>query len=291
MTVPNPEKKKRGRPRLNKEKTNNTTTKPITNNKKRRGRKPKGGKIITDENKIITNNTNNIVNIVTHLKCRESDLLNSSHNSITFFDINQETNASVYNSTNTEVISDNITIIQSEFYENISTPNNSTDIKSNILPVACENKHEILNSKINHLLENNENNFNKSDCFWCTCSFDNQCIYIPKYILNNQYYVYGCFCSPECATSFLFNENINDFVKYERYQLLNSLYVNSNPIKPAANPFYTLDKYLGNLSISEYRSIFDTNRLLLVIDKPITRDIPYIHENSFPNDYSTPIFC
>ena len=42
----------------------------------------------------------------------------------------------------------------------------------------------------------------------------------------------------------------------------------------------SLDKFYGNLSIKEYRQLFNTNRLLFVIDKPITRDLPELHEDN-----------
>ena len=78
----------------------------------------------------------------------------------------------------------------------------------------------------------------KSACFFCTGEFDNVPIYIPKYELNKFYYVYGCFCSPECACAFLMNErNIDTTTRFERYHLLNFLYCKiynyTKNIKPA----------------------------------------------------------
>jgi hypothetical protein len=40
-----------------------------------------------------------------------------------------------------------------------------------------------------------------------------------------------------------------------------------------------LSKYYGSLSISEYRQLFNTNRFLFVINKPITRELPEIHDD------------
>ena len=51
-------------------------------------------------------------------------------------------------------------------------------------------------------------------------------------------------------------------------------------IKPAPDPFYTLDKYYGNLSIQEYRKLLKHDRLLLVVDKPLTRSLPELHEDN-----------
>ena len=55
-------------------------------------------------------------------------------------------------------------------------------------------------------------------------SFDNPAIYIPSSYENNSYEVYGCFCSPQCAVSFLKNQNIDTSTLWERYSLLNNMY-------------------------------------------------------------------
>ena len=47
---------------------------------------------------------------------------------------------------------------------------------------------------------------------------------IPKYELENKYYVYGSFCSPQCAAAYLLNETIDTSTKFERYALLNNIY-------------------------------------------------------------------
>ena len=44
--------------------------------------------------------------------------------------------------------------------------------------------------------------------------------------------------------------------------------------------FYTLDKFYGNLSIQEYRKLLKNDRLLLVVDKPLTRSLPELHEDN-----------
>ena len=87
----------------------------------------------------------------------------------------------------------------------------------------------------------------------------------------------------------LFKEDLYTITKFERYQLLNYLYggiynYNKN-IKPAPNPYYTLNKYYGNLSIQEYRQLLEYDRLLLVINKPLTKIYPELHEDN--NDFET----
>ena len=112
-------------------------------------------------------------------------------------------------------------------------------------------------------------------------------IVIPKFELNKIYNCYGCFCSPECATSYLFKESIDMSTQFERYHLLNHIYCKiynyEKNIKPAPNPFYTLNKYYGNLSIQEYRKLLKHERLLLIVDKPLSRILPELQEDN--DDY------
>jgi len=124
----------------------------------------------------------------------------------------------------------------------------------------------------------------KSACFYCTCDFDNPPISIPKFELEGSYHCYGCFCSPECAAAHLFREHIDASAKMERYSLLNYIYCKiynyTKNIKPAPDPYHTLDKYYGNLSIQQYRKLLKSERLLLVVDKPLTRSLPELHEEN-----------
>jgi len=134
-----------------------------------------------------------------------------------------------------------------------------------------------------HLYKNN-NYEKKSACFWCTYDYDNPTCYIPKYEMDDKIYGYGSFCRPECAVAYLMKENIDDSMKFERYHLLNQIYSKvydfKKNIKPAPNPYYLLEKYYGNLTIQEYRKLLKTEHMLLVIDKPLTRILPELHEDN-----------
>jgi hypothetical protein len=142
-------------------------------------------------------------------------------------------------------------------------------------------------SELEKSLHINDTSDKKSDCFWDTCEFDNPPIYIPKYELNGVIHVYGCFCSPECAVAFLMKENIDTTTKFERYHLLNHIYCKlynyEKNIKPAPSPYYTLNRYYGNLTIQEYRKLLKNERLLLIVDKPLTRQLPELHQDN--DDY------
>lgn len=124
----------------------------------------------------------------------------------------------------------------------------------------------------------------KSACFWCTCEYDNTPCYIPKYEVDGVIYGYGSFCRPECGVAYLMRENIDDSTKFERYNMMNQIYGKvyncKKNIKPAPDPYYTLDKFYGNMSIQEYRKLLKTEHLLLVLDKPFTRILPELHEDN-----------
>ena len=191
----------------------------------------------------------------------------------------------INNNINNSNLNDNL----NNYYIN-NLNSNHKNIDNNIIDnKIIDNKiidNKIIDNKLKILSKNlhfNIFNKKKSACFYCTYEFDNNPIYIPKFELNGYYYVYGCFCSPECACGYLINEkNISSYVKFERYQLLNFIYCkiynyNSN-IKPAPCPFHTLNKYYGNLTIQEYRQLLKNERLLLIIDKPLINHLPELHD-------------
>jgi hypothetical protein len=123
----------------------------------------------------------------------------------------------------------------------------------------------------------------KSACFWCTYEFDTPECYIPTSEIENTIYGYGSFCRPECAVAYLMKETLDDSVKFDRYNLVNRVYGKiynyKKNIKPAPDPHYMLEKFYGNLSIQEYRKLLKTDHLFLVIDKPLTRVLPELHED------------
>jgi len=258
------------------EKTENKNA-PEVKIPKKRGRKPKGGKII-EANKVIDNKISLQQNIILHLKCNikdlDSNIDNTKYESYKF-------NENKYNELEFNYFNDekkNIYINSSD--SNIKKTNiqEHNDINENIKTIWKKLDELTVN------LHNNNISDKKSACFWCTYDFDNPPIFIPKYEFNNSYHVYGCFCSPECSSAYLMNENIDNATKFERYHLLNFIYSKiydyKKNIKPAPNPLYILDKYYGNLNIQEYRQLLKNERLLLIVEKPLTRMLPELHEDN-----------
>ena len=251
---------------------------------KKRGRKPKGGKII-QQSVFIDTNKETKPNVILHLKCSLKDL---QTNTLLENNIVDSFNFSNSNQLSFDIIADknlekNIThpdIIEEELdYEEDEDDNNNKSTKDNNIRDIWK-KLKVLehNLHINNICDK------KSACFWCTYDFDNPPVYIPKHYIKDSYDVYGCFCSPECATAYLMEEHIDSSSKFERYYLMNNIYAKiynfTKNIKPAPDPYYMLDKFYGNLTIQEYRSLLRNERLFLVVDKPLTRVFPELHEDN-----------
>lgn len=272
-----------------------TTTVSATGPPKKRGRKPKGGKIIVND-VLLENSPTPEPNIVMHLKCGSADLLQQRSNS---------------QSNNNNIISNNGSASSSSFVDAYQFNNNLgfqllqdknantmlndngdsgqelvVDQKSSSSSSSSTDELKIIWQKLKELSYSLHTNSvdKKAACFWCTFDFDNPPIFLPKYELNNKYYCYGCFCSPECATAYLFKETIDSSARFERYHMLNhiysKIYAYKKNIKPAPDPYYTLNKYYGNLTIQEYRRLLKNERLLLIVDKPLCRTLPELFEET-----------
>ena len=254
---------------------------------KKRGRKPKGGKIIQQ----VANNEpqkEEKPNVILHLKCSMKDLQQSSQNnnfveSYNFLNSKNDLNYEIIGNENTNTVN----IFNEKTSTSISNLDTCYDCDDYDDESICRDSTKEVWKKLKQLEHNlhiNNVNNKRSACFWDTCEFDNPPIYIPKHFINGTYHVYGCFCSPECGVAYLMNENIDSSTKFERYHLFNHIYSKiydyKKNIKPSPNPYYMLEKYYGNLSIQEYRSLLRNERLFLIVDKPLTRILPELHEDN-----------
>jgi hypothetical protein len=277
---------------------------------KKRGRKPKGGKLIS-KNIDDSNKPTPVVNVILHLKCSSKDLdtYTTSMNKMVTDPLNYNPDIPpeimTYNKeiqNNYSTYEDNKLTKDSIDYAYLEQNNSRKDtmLVNNQICCKCSESMEEkidedtddvnvkeLNQRLKRLkinLYKNTMNEKKSACFWCTYEFDNQTCYIPKFEMDGEIHGYGSFCRPECAVAFLMKENIDDSTKFERYHLLNQIYSKvynfKKNIKPAPNPYFLLDKFYGNLTIQEYRKLLKTEHMLLVIDKPLTRILPELHEDT-----------
>jgi hypothetical protein len=251
---------------------------------KKRGRKPKGGKIVQQLVSELPKKEER-QNVILHLKCSMKDLqtniqTNNFIESYNFLGGKSDLNYVLINNENSNSSNVNGTTI-------ISIVDNDYDYDCDEDENVCKDSTKEIWKKLKqleHNLHTNNVNNKRSSCFWDTCEFDNPPIYIPKHFINGSYHVYGCFCSPECGVAYLMNECIDSSTKFERYHLFNHIYSKiygfKKNIKPAPNPYYMLEKYYGNLTTQEYRSLLRNERLFLIVDKPLTRILPELHEDN-----------
>lgn len=248
-------------------------------------RKPKTSKVVVAAKE----QEEPLNNVILHLKCSTKDLneyvqKNNSIASITYMP--EVPNIMTYN-----------TIKEDHYaaYDNAKPLNNNAYESNDYVCKVCKQTDEDdsdvslkdINAKLKRLkvqLFKNSLLDKKSACFWCTYEYDNPTCYIPKYETDSSIMAYGSFCRPECAVAYLLKENLDDSTKFERYQLLNQIYGKiydyKRNIKPAPNPYYTLDKFYGTLSIQEYRKLLKTDHMLITIEKPMTRALPELHEET-----------
>ena len=266
-------KKKRGRKPKKKD--------PVVKVPKKRGRKPKGGKIILSDKTVKKKKEVIQPNIILHLKCKSSDIHNNSLLENTYDPtINDPEGFSIDNNfkiiessvENTIVSSNKINVYTNNLTQN-SNINNDDDNKNNNsdnINVNIKNIWKKLDLLKVNLRHNHVFIDKRSNCHWCTCSFNNPSVYIPSKVKNNIYEVYGCFCTPECAAAYLLNENLDKSIIWERYSMLNNIYssIYDRNIKPAPNPLYTLNKFYGSLTIEEYRKLLENDKILMVVNKP-----------------------
>lgn len=287
---------------------------------KKRGRKPKGGKVI-QQLAHASASINDAPNIILHLKCIASDIpdltltdASTKPGDVVSFNTLETKGADLNESYDAAGVGNFIiggtacnskkprpapeSLVATNSYNHL----NDGDYDDDDYDDDDANNHNNPNNnnlkdiwkKLNHLkmcfhksdvFQNVGTSTRRSCCFWDTCEFDTPPIYVPKCIAaNGGYSVYGCFCSPECALAYLMNENVDTSVKFERCQLLNSMYGRvfnyEKSIKPAPNPQYILNKFYGNLSIQEYRKLFKGEQIIYVVNKPLTHILPEMYEDN-----------
>ena len=245
-------------------------------------KKPKTSKVVVQP----VETAEPLLNVILHLKCSSKDLndyiqKNNSIASISY--IPEVPNIMTYN-----------TVQDNHFasYGDAKHVDNAYDTGDYLCKVCRQTDDEEtsikdINTKLKRLkvqLFKNSLLDKKSACFWCTYEYDSPACYIPKYETDTSVMAYGSFCRPECAVAYLIQENLDDSTKFERYQLLNQIYGKiydyKRNIKPAPNPYYTLEKFYGSLTIQEYRKLLKTDHMLLTIEKPMTRMLPELHEET-----------
>jgi hypothetical protein len=95
----------------------------------------------------------------------------------------------------------------------------------------------------------------KFACWWCTYNFENPPCFIPEKYNNGKYFVFGCFCSYNCALSYILKDD--EYKVANRVSLIkrlySELYETDDPLYPSP-PRELLNKFGGPMSIDEYKN-------------------------------------
>ncbi|AYV84179.1 MAG: hypothetical protein Hyperionvirus19_3 [Hyperionvirus sp.] len=123
-------------------------------------------------------------------------------------------------------------------------------------------------------------------CWWDTCKFESFPVFIPERYYGGNFYVFGCFCSFDCAAAY--NLKLNDYKVADRYSLIKKLHFMIKGVNeeiPIAPPREILDKFGGYKTIEEYRGIARTlgkeYKLLL---PPMINQLACIEEKTKESD-------
>jgi hypothetical protein len=106
-------------------------------------------------------------------------------------------------------------------------------------------------------------------CFWCAHGFEGQPCIIPEREEKGVYRVYGNFCCPSCALSFLLHESLDPHVRWERMALLNRLYDQNGESRVFPAPAREcLDIFGGPISIESFRATIASKRVRIDVHMP-----------------------
>lgn len=104
-------------------------------------------------------------------------------------------------------------------------------------------------------------------CFWCCHRFETRPVVLPVKDQGEYIEVQGNFCTPECSMSYLFDQRMDSYSRWEQLSLLNRIYGVDEPIKPAP-PRQILKLFGGPMGIEEYRNIVRKRILRVDIHLP-----------------------
>lgn len=241
---------------------------------------------------------NDNMEIILHLPIKLNSNINTNLNSTTISDDSEHDNS------NQKSLIENENQV-SEFIADISDTHDEIIIENNEnikkLLNEMKEKDNVINSLKNYISNLTNKKYNKSDiiyhnisnniysiddlsnkknikCWWCCHDFDNHMCFIPDKFDDNIFYVFGCFCSYNCAASY--NLNMGDYRVNERYTLLKKMYniaIGDNKEIDLAPQKEILTAFGGILSIEEFRNKNKNYKLLLPPLVPVSL---YIEEKS-----------
>lgn len=106
-------------------------------------------------------------------------------------------------------------------------------------------------------------------CFWCCHTFTTRPVILPLHDHGEYLSVFGNYCSPECAMSYLFDSHQDSHTRWEQLALLNRIYGDSVGGKITPAPPRSVLKHFGGLySIEEYRDMIRSQKVRVDIHLP-----------------------
>jgi hypothetical protein len=108
-------------------------------------------------------------------------------------------------------------------------------------------------------------------CYWCSHSFANEPCFLPVKEESGIYYIYGNFCTPQCALASLLNEHLDSHVRWERMALLHRMY---RPRDSAGGRLYpappreSLVEFGGIYTYEEFRQHIANASIRVDLHKP-----------------------
>ena len=227
--------------------------------KKKRGRKPKGSiKNISEQKETECH--------IINLPIKFSDLLQNNNNLNNSNLNNSNLNSYLSESTMDNTIDNhidnhidnNINNIDNHIDNNFDN-NNYNYNNNNYINNECIGEKVIKNNIKFFQIDNQKKIWNQKTnvaCFWDCHKFDTIPIGIPERYIDNKYYVSGCFCSINCALSYLIKENPIDI--WDKMSLLKKMYQeitnNEDNLFIPAFPRETLKLFGGSLEINQFRN-------------------------------------
>lgn len=262
---------------------------------KKRGRKPK--EKVYSVSKQFINEDNNEENIILHLPILQSEIDNINNSSLVEYNDNETDNPNPYEPELNFQEINNKDVKKEEYkYETNeeikpSLNKNTTENYEELQQVNDNSNKKLVKRNLSNIMYefidgNNRLEWPKSTniyCLWCCHPFDSIPCALPEKLINDKFYLSGCFCSFNCAASYNFDQT--EYNVWERYTLLNLLYkkiYNTEYMKiKLAPPKKTLKIFGGFLSIEEFRKNFLINKEYNVIYPPMISLIPTIEEHIF----------
>lgn len=153
-----------------------------------------------------------------------------------------------------------------------------------------EKKRQLFKNTSNVTINSTHTKNPRSRCWHCVHEFEGDAIGLPEKFYNNTFYVFGMFCSFNCALKY--NYNLNDTKIWTRTSLLHMMYnqyyeqqdddmnneITANKIQPAP-PREQLTVFGGPMTIEQFRNSSHNNKSYRIILPPMVSIMPLVEED------------